>query len=56
MTRTILTPRGSQVFLLDDDDFRIKWFLERLTSITIAKEAPEAIAILDNYPAFIFFC
>ena len=54
MTRTIVIPRRSQIFLLDDDDFRIRWFLERLTSITIAKEAPDAIAILDNYPAFDF--
>ena len=42
------------MFLLDDDDARIKWFLERLISITIAKEAPDAIAILDNYPLFDF--
>jgi hypothetical protein len=47
-------PGGSRVFLLDDDDFRIKWFFERLTSITVAKEAPDAIAILDIYPPFDF--
>jgi CheY-like chemotaxis protein len=47
-------PRGARVFLLDDDDVRIKWFLERLTSITVAKEAPDAIAILDCYPPFDF--
>ena len=54
MTLTISVPRGSRVFLLDDDDFRIKWFFERLTSITIAKEAPDAVAILDSYPPFDF--
>jgi CheY-like chemotaxis protein len=54
MTLTISIPRGSRVFLLDDDDVRIKWFLERLTSITFAKEAPDAIAILDSYPPFDF--
>ena len=39
---------------MDDDEVRIQWFLERLISITIAKEAPDAIAILDNYPLFDF--
>jgi hypothetical protein len=47
---TIFIPRGSSIFLLDDDDFRIRWFLERVSSLTVAKEAPDAIAILDSYP------
>jgi CheY-like chemotaxis protein len=51
---TISIPRGSRAFLLDDDDFRIRWFIERLTSITIAKEAPDAISILDSHPPFNF--
>jgi CheY-like chemotaxis protein len=51
---TISIPRGARVFLLDDDDVRIQWFLERLTSITVAKEARDAIAILDSYPPFDF--
>jgi CheY-like chemotaxis protein len=50
----ITIPQGSRVFLLDDDDVRILWFLERLTSITVAKEAPDAIAVLENYPPFDF--
>jgi len=54
MTLTILIPRGSRVFLLDDDDVRIKWVLERPTSITVAKEAHDAIAILNSYPPFDF--
>ena len=54
MKLTISIRRGARVFLLDDDDVRIKWFLERLSSITIAKEAPDAIAILDSYPLFDF--
>src|SRR5215475_6680058 len=54
MTLTISIPRDSRFFLLDDDDFRIKWFLERLTSITVAREAPNAVAILDSYPPFYF--
>jgi len=54
MTLTILIPHGSLVFLLDDDDVRIKWFLERPTSIMVAKEAPDAIAILNSYPPFDF--
>jgi len=54
MALTISIPRGTHVFLLDDDDFRSKWFLERLTSITVAKEAPDAISILDTYPPFDF--
>lgn len=49
---TISIPRGARVFLLDDDDFRIRWFLERLTSLTVAKEASDAIAVLDSYPRF----
>jgi DNA-binding CsgD family transcriptional regulator len=52
--QTISIRRGARVFLLDDDDVRIQWFLERLISITIAKEAPDAIAILDSYPPFDF--
>jgi hypothetical protein len=35
--KIINIPRGSLVFLLDDDDFRIRWFLEWLTSVTVAK-------------------
>jgi len=31
---------------------RINWFLEQLISIIIAKQAPDAIAILDSYPPF----
>jgi CheY-like chemotaxis protein len=54
MTLRILIPRGSRVFLLEDDDVRIRWFLERLTSTTVAKEVPDAIAILDSYPPFDF--
>ena len=54
MKLTISIRRGARVFLLDDDDVRIKWFLERLISITIAKEAPDAIAILYSYPLFDF--
>ena len=54
MTLTILIPRGSRVFLLDDHDVRIKWFLERPTSITVAKEAPDAMTILNSYPPFDF--
>jgi CheY-like chemotaxis protein len=54
MTLTILIPRGSRVSLLDDDDLRIRWFVERVTSITVAKEAPDAITILDSYPPFDF--
>jgi CheY-like chemotaxis protein len=54
MTLTIMIPPGSRVFLLDDDDVRIMWFVERLTSITVAKEAPDAMAILDSCPLFDF--
>src|SRR5690349_20523942 len=54
MTLTISIPRGSRVFLVDDDDYRIEWFFARLTSITVAKEAPDAVAILDSYPRFDF--
>lgn len=50
----ISIPVGARVFLLDDDDYRVMWFLERLTSLTIAKEAPAAIAVLDSYPPFDF--
>lgn len=50
----IFIPRGCSVFLLDDDDCRIMWFLERLSSVTVTKEARDAIAILDRYPEFDF--
>jgi hypothetical protein len=50
----IVIPSGSRVFLLEDDEVRIKWFLERLPGAVIATEPDEAKAILDANPPFDF--